>query len=58
MKLEVKKLDKKIELDTTIEKCTACMHMTFPYYSKEAYLQGIKDCGKKVTYDRQYMLFG
>ncbi|MCM1112407.1 MAG: hypothetical protein NC399_04050 [Muribaculum sp.] len=58
MKLEVKKINKKIELDTTAEKCTACMHVNFDAYSKEAYEEGITACYTGVSYDRQYMPIG
>ncbi|CDA69908.1 unknown [Clostridium sp. CAG:510] len=57
-KLEVKKIDKKIEMDTTTEGCKACMHfhLVMYYGSTPAYSADLSSC-HGVTYDRQGMPF-
>lgn len=57
IKLEVKKIDKKIELDTSTEACNACMHYeVLTYGTSKAYQADISSC-YGVRYDRQHMPF-
>ena len=45
MKLEIKKLEKKIKLDTTIEGCLKdCMVPTYAGYTKDTTMAGVGNC--------------
>jgi len=50
MKLEVKKIDKKINLDTTTEGCTKdCIEHKYVAYSEETSMNGTMNCAVFYT---------
>lgn len=52
MKIEIKKIENKIELDTTTEGClNDCLELIWAAYSEETSMEGVANClyGSKYT---------
>ncbi|MCM1500197.1 MAG: hypothetical protein NC124_17175 [Clostridium sp.] len=58
MELKIKKVNQKIELDTTMEfGCKACMHVVWKAIDAAHHSAGVGCWLGNPTYDRQYMPF-